>query len=471
MNTKFPAVSADFIIDLYHQYLRDPGSVDRGWKPYFEELYGSAGGYTTATSARLEAAAVRLIEAYRQRGHFTAALDPLLLWTPTAVPDLLPASHGVDEASLDAPVQTPAAYGFDCCGTLRELVSYLRGAYAGSIGFDCAHVEDTAARSWLYQLAEQGAPCPDGPARRAAGERIIEADEFEQFMNRRFPGKKRFGAEGCEALLPWFDAMLARSAALGVKDVVIGGTARGRLNVMANIIGKPIAMLFYEIKGHRPFPNDVRASGDVRYHFGYLGERSYSDASLTLHYCHNPSHLEAIDGVTSGRVRARQRVYDDQRAGWREVLGVTVHTDAAFAGQGVVAEVLQLSRAPAYRTGGTIRIVINNQVGFTTDPVNGRGSTFCTDVTKTVGAPILHVNGDDIDAVVRCARIAAEYRHRFNGDVVVDTSFVTADAGTTRSMSRPSPSRRCTNEFKRTRLSDRPTSHDWWTRVFLRRTR
>jgi 2-oxoglutarate dehydrogenase E1 component len=420
MNTNFPAVSADFVIDLYHQYLRNPDSVDRGWKPFFEEFYGPAGNYTTEPSVRLEAAAARLIEAYRQWGYFTAALEPLSLWAPPAMPDLLPASYGVDEAALDIPVRTPSIYGFECCGTLRELVSHLRAAYAGSIGFDCAHVEDAAARHWLYQLAEQGALRPDDPARRTAGERIVEADEFEQFMNRRFPGKKRFGAEGCEALLPWFDAMLARSAALGVKDVVIGGTARGRLNVMANIIGKPIAMLFYEFKGHRPFPSDVCASGDVPYHFGYLGARSYGDASLMLLYCHNPSHLEAIDGVTSGRVRARQRIYDDQRAGWREVLGVTVHTDAAFAGQGVVAEVLQLSRIPAYRTGGTIRIVINNQVGFTTDPVNGRGSTFCTDVAKTIGAPILHVNGDDIDAVVRCAWIAAEYRHRFNGDVVVD---------------------------------------------------
>ena len=419
MSAPFPAASADFFIDLYHRYLRDPGSVDPGWKPFFDDIYGTPAETKPAASPGIEAAAARLIEAYRQRGHFVANLDPLSLWAPASPPELRPATYGIDDAVLDTEVRAPESFGLKPC-TLRALVARMRAAYTGSIGFDCAHVEDHAARGWLQQIAEHDSTQPDAASRRTAGERIIEADEFEQFMNRRFLGKKRFGAEGCEAILPWFDALLTKSTTFGVEKVVIGGTARGRLNVMANIVGKPLTAVFYEMKGHRPFHDDIRVSGDVPYHFGYSSERNYSGGAIKILYCHNPSHLEAINGVAQGRVRAQQSEYENEQAGWRAVLGVTVHTDASFAGQGAVAEVLQLSRLPAYRTGGTIRIVINNQVGFTTDPRNGRSSTFCTDVAKTVGAPVLHVNGDDIDAVWRCAEIAAEYRHRFNADIVVD---------------------------------------------------
>lgn len=419
MNAPFPAVSAEFIIDLYHRYLCDPASVDPGWIPYFNDLYGPPAANDAVAAVTAETAAVRLIEAYRSRGHFSAKIDPLEMWAPPQPRDLLPEALGLDDATLNTVVSAPMFYGVER-STLRTLISRLQTAYAGSIGFDCAHVEDAAARDWFHHQAEHGAALPDAGARRSAVERLIEADEFEQFMNRRFVGKKRFGAEGAEAILPWFDAMLARSAALGVRDIVIGGTSRSRLNVMANIVGKPITAMFYEVKGHRPFPDDIQASGDVPYHFGYIGERAYGDTTVKLLYCHNPSHLEAVNGVTLGRVRARQRLYKSEIAGWRNVMGVTVHTDAAFAGQGVVGEVLQLNRVPAYRAGGSIRLVINNQVGFTTEPMNGRSSTYCTDIAKAVGAPVLHVNGDDIDAVVRCGQMAAEYRHRFGGDIVVD---------------------------------------------------
>ena len=219
--------------------------------------------------------------------------------------------EGGRDAALDIEVRAPESFGLERC-TLRALVARLRAAYAGSIGFDCAHVEDQAARNWLQQVAEHGSRQPDAAARRAAGERIIEADEFERFMNRRFVGKKRFGAEGCEAMLPWFDAMLEKSATFGVEKVVIGGTARGRLNVMANIVGKPITAIFYEMKGHRPFHDDICASGDVPYHFGYTAERNCGGATLTILYCHNPSHLEAINGVAQGLGQAlmEQVAYD-----------------------------------------------------------------------------------------------------------------------------------------------------------------
>ena len=221
-------------------------------------------------------------------------------------------------------------------------------------------------------------------------------------------------------MVPWFDAVLARSAEHGVRDVVIGGTARGRLNVMANIIKKPLTSLLHEFKGGRAFPDDVKVSSDVPYHFGYVAERMFGDAAVCVTYCNNPSHLEAIDGVALGRVRARQDTFGSREEGWRNVLGLLVHTDAAFVGQGIVGEVLQLSQIESYRTGGTIHFVINNQVGFTTDPHNGRTSIYCTDIARVIGAPVLHVNADDVDAVVRAALIAADYRHNFRADIVVD---------------------------------------------------
>ena len=415
----FPTVSAEFITDLYHRYLRDPRSVDASWKPYFEELFGNGARIGGAAPARLEAAAMRLIDTYRQRGHFAAKLDPLGMWSPPEIPELHPETHGIELDELDVELEIPQAPPGGG-NTIRQLTARLSEIYCGSIGFDFAHVDDPAARQWLQDTAERGEPLADRTARIAAAERIIEADEFEQFLNRRFIGKKRFGAEGAEAIVPWFDALFARCAALGVEDVVIGATARGRLNVMANVIGKSVSAMLYELKGHRPFPGDMKLSGDVPYHFGHVGERSYAGRTIKMTYCHNPSHLETIDGVALGRTRSRQAGFPTIEEGFDKVLCLQVHTDAAFAGQGLVAEILQLSKLQHYATGGSIHLVINNQVGFTTDPINGRSSVFCTDVARTVGAPVLHVNGDDVDAVVRAAQIAAEYRKRFRSDIIVD---------------------------------------------------
>jgi 2-oxoglutarate dehydrogenase E1 component len=415
----FPAVSADYIIDLYHRYLRDPNAVDASWKPYFDDLWGQSGKTAARGSSEFFVAAARLVEAYRQRGHLAADLDPLHLWRPLMPPELNPDAHGLDATALAQEIDVALLPGA-APRTMAALVARLKEIYAGSIGFDCAYVDDSAARAWLYAVAESGAAEPDVTQRRTAAERIIEAHEFEHFFNRRFPGKKRFGAEGAEAMVPWFDAVLARSAKNGVREVVIGGTARGRLNVMANVIQKPLTALLHEFKGRRVFPDDVKVSSDVPYHFGYASDRTFGDASLLVTYCHNPSHLEAIDGVALGRVRARQDKFASAEEGWRNVLGLLVHTDAAFAGQGVVGEVMQLSQLQSYRTGGTIHFVINNQVGFTTDPQSGRSSIYCTDIARLIGAPVLHVNADNVDAVVRTALIAADYRHLFHADIVID---------------------------------------------------
>lgn len=415
----FPAVSADYIIDLYHRYLSDPSSVDPSWKPYFDELWGRAPVLGGSRDVALEVAAARLTDAYRGRGHMAADLDPLGLWQRTRPPELDPAFFGIDATAMDREIQVPPSLNV-LTDTPRGLLAHLREVYTGSIGFDCAHVDDAAARAWLYAAAESGAGTPGPSERKQAAEQIIAASEFEKFFGRRFLGKKRFGADGAEAMIAWFEALLTRTAGHGVRDVVIGGTARGRLNVMANVIKKPLTALLHEFKGRSPFPPDVKAAGDVPYHFGHKVERVFGDATLSITYCHNPSHLEAIDGVAAGRVRARQDALPNHEKGVRQVLGLQVHTDAAFAGQGVVGEVLQLSQLPAYHIGGTIHFVINNQVGFTTDPRNGRTSIYCTDIARSIGAPVLHVNADDVDAVIRVANLAADYRQRFGADIVID---------------------------------------------------
>ncbi len=415
-----PPVSVEFVTDLYHRYLRDPASVDSSWTPYFDELFGRSTTIGASPPARLEAAAAHLLQAYRQWGHFSALLDPLGMWNPPEAPELSPRSYDIDDVDLDTEIEMPTAPSFGGTRTIRRLVEHLDAVYCGTIGFDCAHVHNPSARHWLYEAAEDGAFLPDLVTRRNAAERLIEADEFEQFLNRRFIGKKRFGAEGAEAIVPWFDALFAKCAALGVTDVVVGATARGRLNVMANVVGKPVTAALYELKGHSPFPEDMRLSGDVPYHLGYATERGYGSRIVRIDYCHNPSHLEAINGVALGRTRARQSACATVEEGFEKILCVQVHTDAAFAGQGVVMEALQLSQLPNYKTGGSIHVVINNQLGFTTDPLHGRSSIYCTDVARTIGAPVLHVNADDVDAVIRTAIVAAEYRKRFHSDIVID---------------------------------------------------
>ena len=415
----FPAVSAEYIIDLYHRYLSDPNAVDPSWLPYFDELWGRGPVIGKGAGTALEVGAAGLVKAYRSHGHMAANLDPLGLWHRQTPPELDPAFHGIDAAAMDRAIAGEAAARFQAT-TPRMLHARLREIYAGTIGFQCGHMDDAAARAWLYAAAESGSGEPSAAERKAAAHDVITATQFEQFLGRRFLAKKRFGADGAEAMVAWLNAVLARSASHGMREVVIGGTARGRLNVMANVVAKPLTALLHEFKGRSPFPPGVKASGDVPYHFGHVCERHFGDAAVSITYCHNPSHLEAINGVAAGRVRARQDAEVDREEAVRRVLGLQVHTDAAFAGQGVVGEVLQLSQLPAYHTGGTIHFVINNQVGFTTDPTHGRSSVYCTDIARVIGAPVLHVNADDVDAVIRTAHLAADYRARFSADIVID---------------------------------------------------
>jgi 2-oxoglutarate dehydrogenase E1 component len=419
--TFLSAPNAAFIEDLYRRFRRAPESVASDWRHFFAQLDSQIPGSTNPASDcspyRDAAAAARLVSAYRQWGHRIATLDPLGLAPPLAPPELDPASYGFATGDYDRSVALGGELGLERA-RLGELLEKLRAAYCGTLAAEFMHVGDAGPRTWLQDALESAAR-PAAQDRVRAAERIIEADELERFMHRRFPGRKRFGAEGAESLLALLDRVVVRSAALGAREVVMGGTSRARLNVMANILGVPLPALFSAFGGDAAFDPD-QATGDVVYHLGFCAQRDFSGHPVRVSWAPNPSHLEAVDAVLMGSVRARQDAHGDAREARRRVLSILVHTDAAFAGQGIVAETFQLSGLQGYRCGGTIHLVINNQIGFTTGPREGRTSAYCSDVAKLVEAPVLHVNGDDVDAALRAGAIAAEFRHRFQRDIVVD---------------------------------------------------
>ncbi len=361
-----------------------------------------------------------LIHSYRVRGHLIADVDPLSTEVRTH-PDLDVLGHGLTLWDLDREwaVGDFAKTGGARRMPLREVMGVLRDAYCRSMGLEYMHLQDPGQREWLQQRVERRAEKPDTATQVHVLERLGEAEAFEAFLQTKFVGQKRFSLEGAESLIPLLDELLQGSAEDGLDEVVIGMPHRGRLNVLANIVGKSYAQIFREFEGYVD-PDSAHGSGDVKYHLGAEGTfiaRTGDEVAVSL--CSNPSHLEAVDGVLEGVVRAKQDVLDKGPDGF-SVLPVMMHGDAAFAGQGVVAETLNLSQLRGYRTGGTVHVVVNNQVGFTTDPSQARSSVYATDVARMVQAPIFHVNGDDPDACVRVARLAFEFRQEFNKDVVID---------------------------------------------------
>jgi 2-oxoglutarate dehydrogenase E1 component len=374
-----------------------------------------------------EAAVIRLIGSYRIRGHLIANLNPLGS-EPKLHPELDPASYGLSIWDLDRPflagaVKAPSgAIGtyMQPYETLREILDRLRTTYCGSIGVEYMHIQDPAQKQWLQDRMEatMNAWKLDDPVRHRVLNRLIQAEEFEHFLQSRFVGQKRFGLEGLESTIPTLDEILERAANANVHEVVIGMAHRGRLNVLANVVGKSMAQVFSEFEGE-PDPQSVQGSGDVKYHLGASGiHRSTLGKEILVSVAFNPSHLEAVDPVVQGLVRPKQdRIGDHERA---RVIPILIHGDAAFIGQGVVAETLQLSQLEGYTTGGTIHVVTNNQIGFTTNPLEGRSSVYCTDVALSVQAPIFHVNADDPEACIRVAQLAYEYRQEFKRDVVID---------------------------------------------------
>jgi 2-oxoglutarate dehydrogenase E1 component len=364
--------------------------------------------------------ALMLIRSYRVRGHLEAQLDPLGLVKPQPHPELDPATYGFTAADMDRPIFLDKVLGKEHA-TLREILAICRASYCGPIGVEFMHIQDPDQKSWIQRRIE-GAPwltAFDTDAKRKILQELTEAEGFEAFCAKKYATTKRFGLEGGESTIPAIEEVIEVAAGLGVNEVTIGMAHRGRLNVLVNVVKKPYTAVFAEFKGTSAHPEDVQGSGDVKYHLGTSTDVEIAGRTVHLSLQPNPSHLEAVDPVVAGKVRARQDMAGDTK-GRRSVMGIMLHGDAAFAGQGVVYETLAMSQLIGYRTGGSIHIVTNNQIGFTTVPAHAYSGLYCTDVAKSVQAPILHVNGDDPEAVVFCARLVAEFRMTFATDVVLD---------------------------------------------------
>jgi 2-oxoglutarate dehydrogenase E1 component len=365
--------------------------------------------------------ALMMIRAYRMRGHLQANLDPLGLEPRPDHIELHPSSYGFEESDWDRKIFIDHVLGLEFA-TIHEMMALLRRTYCSTIGFEFMHISDPAAKAWLQQRIEG----PDKEiaftreGKRAILTKLVEAEGFERFLDVRYTGTKRFGLDGAESMVPALEQIIKRSGALGTKEIVIGMAHRGRLNVLSQVMGKPHRALFNEFKGGSFLPEAVEGSGDVKYHLGTSSDREFDDTKVHLSLTANPSHLEIVDPVVLGKVRAKQDQHGCQTETREIVLPLLIHGDAAFAGQGVIAECFGLSGLKGHRTGGSVHFIINNQIGFTTYPRYSRSSPYPSDVAKMVEAPIFHVNGDDPEAVVFAAKVATEFRQKFQKPAVVD---------------------------------------------------
>jgi 2-oxoglutarate dehydrogenase E1 component len=462
--------NATFVEQLHARYQENPEAVDPEWRAFFEglgdapedvlkEARGASwqrsdwppvanGELVSALDANWPAAesqikakiaerkpsaseadiraatldsvrALMMIRAYRIRGHLDADIDPLQLRPKSQHPELQPESYGFGPADLDRPIFIDNVLGLEMA-TVRQMLEILRRTYCGTLAVEFMHIGDPEEKAWIQERIEG----PDKEVsftemgRLAILDKLIHAEGFERFCGVKYIGTKRFGLDGAEAMIPALEQVIKRGGALGVKEIVIGMAHRGRLNVLANVMSKPYRAIFHEFKGGSSNPEDVDGSGDVKYHLGASSDREFDNNKVHLSLTANPSHLEIVDPVVLGKARAKQdQLHDGERG---SVIPLLIHGDAAFAGQGVVAECLGLSGLKGHRTGGSIHFIINNQIGFTTSPIYSRSSPYPSDVAKMVQAPIFHVNGDDPEAVVHAAKIATEFRQRFNKPVVVD---------------------------------------------------
>ncbi|MGO4388377.1 2-oxoglutarate dehydrogenase E1 component [Microvirga sp. 2YAF29] len=365
--------------------------------------------------------AIMLIRAYRVRGHLHAKLDPLNINPPPSDEELHPSHYGFTEADWDRKIFLDNVLGLEF-GTIREIVAILERTYCQTLGVEFMHISDPVEKAWIQERIEG----PDKEitftkeGKRAILNKLVEAEGFEKFLDVRYTGTKRFGLDGGESLIPALEQIIKRGGNLGTKEIVFGMAHRGRLNVLTQVMGKPHRALFHEFKGGSFAPDDVEGSGDVKYHLGASSDRTFDGNNVHLSLTANPSHLEIVDPVVLGKVRAKQDQHGCTPDNRSAVMPLLIHGDAAFAGQGVVAECLGLSGLRGHRTGGSIHFIINNQIGFTTDPRFSRSSPYPSDVAKMVEAPIFHVNGDDPEAVVFAAKVATEYRQRFQKPVVID---------------------------------------------------
>ena len=450
--------NATFINDLHKEWKANPNSVPKEWDLWFKNngddvilddgpswakknsqvigaidtvasvravARGIAGkGDLSATDLRAATTdsirAIMLIRAFRINGHLLAKLDPLNLQERDVHPELNPKTYGFKEDDWDRPIFIDNVLGMESA-TLRQIMEIVKETYCGSIGIEFMHVQDPAQKAWIQERIESIRNTTEFTKRgkKAIYERLVGAETFEQFLHKKYAGTKRFGLDGSESVVPAIEQILKRGSQLGMKEVVIAMAHRGRLNLLYNILNKPFRAIISEFLGNQANPEEAGGSGDVKYHMGASADREFDGNNVHLSLQPNPSHLEVVAPVVIGRVRAKQNQHNDTNDRL-SVLGIVLHGDAAFAGQGVVAETFDFSGLRGYRTGGTIHIVVNNQIGFTTSPNYSRSSPYCTDVAKMVMAPIMHINGDDPEAVIHASRIATEFRQKFACDVVLD---------------------------------------------------
>ena len=469
--------NAAYVEQLHEAYRADPASVDPGWRDFFAglnddpdavehsatgpawkasiwpiaangdwvsaldgnwpapkamapKLAGKAAKQEDAAPAHSPEAVARatrdsvralmMIRAYRTRGHLNAKLDPLGLAPPKDFEELHPSSYGFSEADCDRKIFIDGVLGLDWA-SINEMMPILRRTYCDTIGYEFVHMSDPAEKAWMQARIEGPDKAisftPEG--KRAILNKLIEAEGFEKFLDVRYTGTKRFGLDGGESMVPALEQIIKRGGALGIEDIEIGMAHRGRLNVLSQVMNKPHRAIFHEFRGGSATPEATIGSGDVKYHLGFSSDRTFDERKVHLSLAANPSHLEIVDPVVLGKVRAKQDQKEDfvERA---KVLPLLLHGDAAFAGQGVIAECFGLSGLKGHRTGGSIHFIINNQIGFTTYPRYSRSSPYPSDTAKMIEAPILHVNGDDPEAVVYAAKVAVEFRQRFHKPVVID---------------------------------------------------
>jgi 2-oxoglutarate dehydrogenase E1 component len=409
----------DYIEDLYRQYLRDPHAIGADWAHFFAGFeYALDGRRPAAPESERSIAVLDVIHSYRELGHLIANLNPLG-GNASDHPLLALSEFGFEESDLDRIVQCPTFRGHPQA-SVRELIALLRETYCGTLGVEYMYISDKTQRDWLKERME---PSLNKPAlstddRLHIFSKLAASTGFEEFLHTKYVGQKRFSLEGAETLIPLLDALIEESGAIGVQEVVMGMPHRGRLNVLANILGKPYEMILAEFEGTF-LPADIQGDGDVKYHLGYARDlATRGGRTMHLSLLSNPSHLEAVDPVVEGIVRAKQTYRLDHAC--EQVMPLLIHGDAAFTGQGMVSETLSLSELSAYRTGGTVHVIVDNQVGFTARPEDYRFTRYASDVAKVIQAPVFHVNGHDPEAGIQAARLAAAFRREFKADVIIN---------------------------------------------------
>ena len=455
MNDSFlNSSNAPYVAELYFKYKDNPDSVENDWRIFFSNLneddysilkdFGGPdwkqrpssviddisfdkkirsipkidfNNFKTSTLDSIRA--LRLIRAFRINGHLIADLDPLKILEREYPPELDYKSYGFTDSDLDREIFVDGSLGLDR-GKLKDIIRILKETYCASIGVEFLHIQQADQKQWVQERIEEVRNKTNftTEGKKAIYKRIVESELFEQFLDKKFLGTKRYGIEGGESMIPGIEQIVKQACIAGIEDIIIGTAHRGRLTLLSSVLEMSYKNILSKFQGTLNDPNEVLGSGDVKYHLGVSTDREFENKKIHLSLTSNPSHLEAVNPVVVGKVRAKQTLTKDKSTD--KAIGLLIHGDAAVAGQGVVAETFAMSQLRGFKTGGTIHFVINNQIGFTTMPQYGRSAPYCTEIAKMVQAPIFHVNGDDPEAVVHVCRLATEFRNKFKVDVVVD---------------------------------------------------